>query len=265
MRRDAPSNESPWIFFALVFALSVPLWIIGAVTGLLLPLGLPFGALMGFNPLIAAALLVYQRDGKTGVKTLLRQSVDPHHITARWLAIAVLLMPVVLSLEYGFLQMSGELVPRPDFSISSAMFLFAVFFVAAIGEEAGWQGYAARLLQSKHSALVSSLILGSVWAMWHIVPFLQAGHPTSWIGWQCLTMLPARIIIFWLCNNTGHSILIAVIFHTMMNLSEFLFPNFGSHYDPFIAFVSLALVAATGTVLWRPQTLARFQHPRYPK
>lgn len=249
----------------MVFALSVPLWIIGAVSGLLLPLGLPLGALMSFNPLIAAALLVYQRDGKTGVKILLRQSVDPHHITARWLVIAVFLMPIAMGLEYEFLRISGEAIPPPDFSVSSAVLMFAVFFVAAIGEEAGWQGYAARLLQDRHSALTASLILGLIWAIWHIVPFLQAGRSPSWIWWQCLTMLPARIIIVWFSNNTGHSVLIAVLFHTMMNVSEFLFPHNGSNYNPLVTFVLLALVATTVTVLWRPQTLARFKCLRYPR
>ena len=262
MSSDASSRQSPWIFFALVFALSVPLWIIGAVTGILLPLGLPFGALMAFNPLIAAVLLVYRHDGKIGVKTLLRQSVDPRHVSTRWLAIAVFLMPIVMGLEYKFLSISREVIPSPDFSVSSAVLMFAVFFVAAIGEEAGWQGYAARLLQNKHSALMASLILGMVWAIWHIVPFLQAGRPPSWIWWQCLTMLPARIIIVWLSNNTGRSILIAVLFHTMMNLSEFLFPNDGSHYDPLVTFVLLAFGATIVTLLWQPKTLTRFQYPR---
>lgn len=265
MSRDAPSNNSPWIFFALIFALSVPLWIIGAATGLLLPLGLPFGALMLFNPLIAAALLVYRHDGEIGMKTLLWRSVDPRGFTAIWFAMAIFLMPIVLVLEYGFLRISGLAVPFPDFSVSSAILLFAVFVVAAIGEEAGWQGYAAPLLQSKHSALMASLILGLVWAIWHIIPFLQAGQTLSWIWWQCLTMLPARIIIVWLSNNTKRSVLITVIFHAMMNLSEFLFPNQGTNYGPFIAFVVLACVAATITLLWRPQTLARFHYPRCPR
>lgn len=254
---NAPSDASPWIFFTLVFALSVPLWIIGAVTGLLLPLGLPVGALMAFNPLIAAALLAYRRDGETGVKALLRQSIDPSHITTRWLVIAIFLMPAVMGLEYEFLRISGGAIPLPDFSASNAVLLMALFFVAAIGEEAGWQGYAAPLLQSKHSALVASLILGLVWAIFHIVPFFQMGRSPPWIWWQCLTMLPLRIIIVWLCNNTGRSVLIAVIFHTILNLSQFLFPIYGSHYDPFITFMILAPIAGMVTVFWGAKSLAR--------
>ena len=255
MNHNATLKQNTWIFFALVFALSVPLWIVGAIIGQLLPLGLPFGALMAFNPLFAAALLVYQRKGRTGVNELLRKSVDPRCIPARWLAIATLLMPIILFFEFGILRITGAAIPDPSFSASSTLLLCALFSVAAIGEEVGWQGYAAILLQKQYTALTSSLILGVVWAIWHVVPFLQASRSPSWIGWQCLTMLPARIIIVWLCNNTGRSVFIAVIFHMMMNLSEYLFPDYGSHYDPFLTFVILALTVAIILVFWGPRTL----------
>jgi uncharacterized protein len=263
MSNDAALKKSPWIFFALVFALSLPLWIIGAMTGQLLPLDLPFGALMAFNPLIVAAILVYRREGKAGVNELLRKAVDPRGITARWLVTAILLMPIILVLEYSFLLITGVTIPDFSFSISTTLLLCALFFVSAIGEEAGWQGYAAVLLQKQYTALTSSLIIGLVWAVWHVVPFLQADRSPSWIWWQCLTMLPARVIIVWLCNNTRQSLFMAVIFHMMMNLSEYLFPNYGSHYDPFITFVILAAVAATITTLWGPKTLTRYGDARW--
>lgn len=254
-RRDgAMDMDSPWAFFALVFALSVPFWVIGAITGLVLPLNLPAGALMAVNPLIAAALLIWRRHGFAGVKALLRKSVDPRNIGAGWLAAAVVLMPAILAGAYAIQWSTGASLPDPGFSLPVAALLFAVFLIAAIGEEAGWQGYAYPLLAERWSALGAGLILGSVWALWHIVPFLQAGRAPSWIAWQCLAMLPARIIIVWLCANTGASVFIAVLFHAMMNLSAFLFPRHGSHYDPFITFVILAAVAATTVLLRGPGT-----------
>ncbi|MFN0194765.1 MAG: CPBP family intramembrane glutamic endopeptidase [Aestuariivirga sp.] len=259
---SAAKAGSPGIFFALVFALSVPFWLVGAFVGKALPLNLPIGALMTFNPLIAAALLVYQRGGIAGVTALLHKSVDPRSIDVRWLAAAVLLMPAILAAEYGILLAAGEFIPDPVFSLPAAAVLSAVFFIAALGEEAGWQGYAYPLLAERRSALGAGALLGIVWAAWHIVPFLQAGHAPSWIAWQCLTMVPARIIIVWLCNNTGRGVFIAVLFHAMMNLGEFLFPRYGSHYDPFIAFTILAAVAATIVFLWGPRTLARFRYAR---
>lgn len=64
-------------FFALVFALSIPLWIVGAIgpdTTKILPIKLPISALMTFCPLLAAAILVYKKQKMQGVKQLLRQS-----------------------------------------------------------------------------------------------------------------------------------------------------------------------------------------------
>ena len=46
----------------------------------------------------------------------------------------------------------------------------------------------------------------------------------------------------------------------MMNVSEFLFPNYGSHYDPVITGVITAILAAVVTFLWGPRTLARFRY-----
>jgi uncharacterized protein len=256
MSDGAETTASVLIFFALVFALSIPIWIIGAFTEKLLPLGLPVGALMAFNPLIAVAILTYWRKDFRGVSALLWKSIDPRNIGARWFAIAILVMPAVLVLECGILRATGQHVPDPDFSISAVVLFCVAFFVAAIGEEAGWQGYSAGLLQNKHSALAAATILGLVWAIWHIVPFWQAGRTPLWIWWQCLTMLPARVIIVWLCNNTGRNVFIAVIFHMMMNLSEYLFPRYGSHYDPFMTFVILAFVATIVAFAWGSRTLA---------
>jgi hypothetical protein len=52
-------NGSPLVFFLLVFTLSVPFWLIGAVTELRLLPGLPVSSLMFVCPAMAAAILVY--------------------------------------------------------------------------------------------------------------------------------------------------------------------------------------------------------------
>jgi hypothetical protein len=54
-------------FFVLVFVLSLPFWLIGSVTGLLLAPGLPVSALAAFSPALSAAILVYREKGGAGV------------------------------------------------------------------------------------------------------------------------------------------------------------------------------------------------------
>lgn len=130
-----------------------------------------------------------------------------------------------------------------------APIFFVVFFVAAAGEELGWQGYAIDPMQNRWGALKASVILGLVWAIWHIFGFVQSNHTATWIVWQSLAMVPFRILIVWLYNNTGKSVFAATVFHATSNVSQFLFPNYGSHYDPFIPLLILAFTAAIVTFL----------------
>jgi glycerol uptake facilitator-like aquaporin len=93
--------------------------------------------------------------------------------------------------------------------------------------------------------------------MLHIVPDLQAHQTIIWIIWQRLGTVILRILFVWLYNNTGKSVFVTVVFHAMTNVSFALFPNYGSHYDPF--FVSLIMAFTTIIVIfaWGPETLSR--------
>jgi hypothetical protein len=88
------------------------------------------------------------------------------------------------------------------------------------------------------------------------------GRSIDWIIWQCLGAIALRVIIVWLFVNTGQSVCIAVIFHTMINMPWGVFPNFESYFNPLVLFVILTLVALTVAALWGPSTLARFKYAR---
>jgi hypothetical protein len=75
-------------------------------------------------------------------------------------------------------------------------------------------------------------------------------------------MVGTRILIVWLYTNTGKSVLAAVLYHMMYNVSTLLLPNFGLPYDPALTAVLVLVVAAIVTFLWGPRTLARFRHGR---
>ena len=118
-----------------------------------------------------------------------------------------------------------------------------MFFITAACEEAGWMGYAVSPLQDRWSALTASLILGLIWAIWHVVPDIQAHQNWAFIAGQRFYSVMLRILIVWLYNNTGKSVFAAVLFHDMDNVSVYsLFPN-DPYYDPAITGV-LATIAA---------------------
>lgn len=263
MSPDVPKSKSPLPFFVLLFAISIPFWLAGILVQRFLPksmpINLPFSALMVFNPMLAALILTYRETGKAGVKGLLQRAFDYRRVRNKiWYLPAFLLMPLLMVLEYAWIQIFGNPIPDPRLPVLELPIYFAMFFVGAIGEELGWQGYAYERLEEQWSALASGVVLGIVWAVWHIIPYIQAHNAPLWIIVHAAGSVGTRVLVVWIYNNTGKSVFAACIFHVMINMSTMLFPNYGSHYDPLIAVVIFAFAVAAVTAIWGHRTLARF-------
>ena len=127
-------RRSPLKFFLLVFAVSIPFWVIGALTGLQLLPGVPVAALMFVCPATAAVILVYQEQKTAGVLILLKRSVDCDRVTAKiWYMPLLLLAPAVSVLSYGIMLLMGVLLPTPQIVLSVSVALLLAFLVAALG------------------------------------------------------------------------------------------------------------------------------------
>lgn len=258
MKVEAESR-SPLAFIALVFALSAPFWLAGALSGWQPLPGLPISALMAVCPLIAASALAYRARQTASVGALLRRGFDAAAIEPKtwWLPI-VLLMPGLLVVTYGVMRALGQPLPAPEIPLAAAG-LFAVFLVAGYTEESGWTGYATDPLQARWTALGAALLLGLIWAVWHAIPYVQAGRSPSWIAGQFVSTVALRVLIVWIYDNAGKSVVAAIVLHAMANLSEFLFPVNGSLYDPLVAGPIMAVAAAIVAIAWGPRTLATFR------
>jgi len=253
-------NRSPLTFFVLVCALTIPFVLAGAATGLELLPGLPVAALAFICPGTAAVILVYRENRTAGVTALLKRSVDAPRIRAKvWYAPLLLLQPGVIVVSYAALRVLGVPLPPPQFPVLTATVLFLVFFISALGEELGWSGYVIDPLQERWGALPASLLLGVVWAAWHVVPLVQAHRSPTWIAWWGLYTVAARVLIVWFYNNTGKSVVAAALFHTTLNVTWLLFPIVGSYFDPRVTGLIDTGVAALVTALWGPRTLAHFR------
>lgn len=120
---------------------------------------------------------------------------------------------------------------------------FALFLFAAMAEELGWSGYAARALHDAHGLIAAGAIIGTATVLWHIIPLLQAGRAWDWIVWWAIGTMARRIIILWLFIHSGQSVLAAFVFHAMSNLSWMMFPVMGLHFHPPSVAVTLVLIA----------------------
>ena len=99
--------------------------------------------LAAFTPILAASLLVYKEEGRSGVTILLKRIFDFSRITKKIWYVPVILLPfLIYFLIYIILYLIG--VPLPDniqIHFKSISFLFILFFIGAVCEEVGYMGY----------------------------------------------------------------------------------------------------------------------------
>lgn len=212
------------------------------------------------------------RDRREGVGRFLRRFVL-WRVGFRWYLFAFVGIPVIAVLSVvvipgvlGSFQGLGALAPLSLLGI----FVYVLFLGGALGEEPGWRGFALPRLQSVHGPLLGSLILGPLWALWHL--------PLFFTPWNELTLFNVVVFVLattclaimytWVFNNTKGSVLMAILIHASFNASVtgILAPLFPSptleHYGLLpilVGFGALAvvLVALTrGRLGYRPEAEA---------
>jgi membrane protease YdiL (CAAX protease family) len=166
-------------------------------------------------------------------------------------------LPVIAVLSFVVVRVMGVPIPAPHIAILATLELLALFFVAALGEELGWSGYALDPMQKRWHALSAALLLGLVWSAWHIVPLLQTHRPLDWITWWCVGTVTLRVVMVWLYNNTGKSVFAVALFHAVSNVCWQSFPIHGSYFDPRINGLIMLGVAAVVTIVGGPRSLAK--------
>jgi hypothetical protein len=254
MRAFEPALKTPAHFCLTVFAMSAGMWLLDGLIGDKpdIPVNLPVSSLMAFCPLIAACWLAYRRERGKGIRNLLHRLADWRAVRRRvWYWPALFLMPAVLFISWLCMTLLSYPLPEPDLHWPMIPVLFAVFLVAAAGEEAGWMPFVVDPLQERAGPLAAGLICGAVWALWHFIPWAQAGHGAVWIAWHSLVTVLLRIVIVWIYNNAGRSVWMAALTHAGANVAFFLFPDYGSHYDPMVAGIILAIAVALIVRPWR--------------
>ncbi|MCW1296499.1 MAG: CPBP family intramembrane metalloprotease [Candidatus Parvarchaeota archaeon] len=211
-------------FFLIAFGWSWIFWLLEILWDIHLFVA-PFG------PFVAAFLLTYLNEGKDGVITLLKRGLD-FNFKKIWLVPIFFLMPMIVGLSLLLAILTGE--PAPEITFLSQpwviipAFLYILFLGGPVAEEFGWRGYALDRLQARYNALVSSVLLGIIWGLWHIPLFFMKNQEmyrnVPILGFILGTVF-LSIFFTWIYNNTNKSILAVLLFHTMGNLSHFIFPT----------------------------------------
>jgi len=273
-KQNQCENRSLWPFFAIAFAFSWLFWIPKAliVQGLVLPsfvsdfLSGPFNP-AAFGPFVAAFYLTYRNGGKAGVIELLKRGID-FRFNKVWFIPILLLMPAITGGALLISKLLGGITPDLIVLYSPWLIVYWFFYMLLLGgplqEEFGWRGYVLDRLQSRYTALTSSVILGLMWAVWHFPLNFASGTGPQYgqalplfIG-SAITIILVSILFTWIYNNTGRSIFAALLFHASLNLSTFkLFPVFESQsavpYYSLLILISVVIIL----IIWGRKNLVR--------
>jgi membrane protease YdiL (CAAX protease family) len=216
------------VYFGLTFLLAWVLWYAAAVLGGDLPNQFLF--LPGtFAPGIVAALLTAQAEGAPGVRALLAP-LFKWEVGARWYLFALLFMAAIkLSAAVVLRVTTGDWPRFGDTTIylMLAATLFSTVILGQSGEEVGWRGYALPRMATRLGLGPASLILGVIWALWHLPLFFIPGTSTTGQSFPLyLLQVTALSVAFaWLWWRTGGSLLLTMLLHAAVNNTKDIVPS----------------------------------------
>jgi len=281
-RPDAPRGgllaRHPLVFFFLlsfVFTFGY-LWLI------VVPLNLPdpLKALATAGPPISAFLILAITSGKPGVLRLLRSYVH-WRVGVRWYLVTLIGVQVLMLVAYvvvpgaldDFVARDWSFVP---FYLSEAAF---TLFLAGgpLLEEGGWRGFALPRLQRLHGPLVGTIILGTLWSLWHgwifVGPLAVTGPGATFVSVSTafvlftIGLIGLSIVMTWVLNNTGGSVLMAILLHWAFDMGPAFvafFPSTTPYYVPLsYQGMGLAIVFSIAALIIIVFTRGRLSYDRY--
>jgi uncharacterized protein len=241
-------------FFVLTYAVMWTCFIVVAAAPIPArsPLGTGLLLLGTFAPSLVALWLTARAEGGTGIRSLVARVLH-WRVPAAWYLFAVGYIPAIkLSVALVHRVATGAW-PRfghePWYLIPLAIALSTPF---QAGEEIGWRGYALPRLAARFGLARASILLGLIWACWHLPQFFIAEADTYGQSFYVfvLQVTGLSVAMAWLYAHTDGSLLLVMVLHAAVNNSKDIVPSaVPSATNPFG--LSASLVAwLTLTFLW---------------
>lgn len=227
-------SASMFVFFLVAFGIPWATMLIARARHVVFPeITATFMAGAAFCS-VGGVAATYLDSGRSGLKELGRRCLLYRVPIAWWLfaLFTALGVHVVATVIYGLLHGGiGAIKPMELFHQWWLFYVFAFGLLQGpLGEELGWRGFLLPRLLQRYSPLSASVILGIVWAAWHINVFFS---PFTTVSLFTASAISLSILMTLLFLHTRGSVLLAIVMHgSVMPGKEIAKTCFPTHEPP---------------------------------
>ncbi len=228
----------PYRFFVVTFLWSWMIWLPLVLAGLniihvdqefLAKANMPALILAAFGPAIGALYSLRTLNGKGAVGKYLRGVLDLRIGWKVWLAPLVLIAGSTCA-AWALPELWGAThLGIRVFLLASPVNLLIIALFAGSQEELGWRGYILDPLEKRFGQWLGSLVLGVIWAVWHLPLFFIPGSGQGAIPWPGFLLLTTGYSLFFSCirEASGKRTFSGIYAHGLINVFGSVFPLIG--------------------------------------
>jgi uncharacterized protein len=214
-----------------------------------------------FSTTISGIFMTWRVEGRAGLRRLWGNAKKAN-IGSKWYAALLLFPLLILGIRMAVYVLGGGLLTESALLKSPASligFTITIILTGPLAEEFGWRGFALERLLSRWSVLKANLVLGIIWAFWHLPLFFIPGtiqqiHGNQWVEFPifALTVMGLNVFINWLFVKTDHSIFAAILVHFVFNWLFSFSVTFmsGGSIDRLVNAAAYAVLALIILIIW---------------
>jgi membrane protease YdiL (CAAX protease family) len=217
-----------------------------------------------FSPTIAAYIVAAGIGGRTEMKRLFA-GYGRWRIGWPWYLAALSMALIPLTIAFGYIALGH---PARGLEAGMTVGTYVALWLGGwltgpLAEESGWRGFALPRMQGRMSALNASVVLGLLWAFWHLPQYLTGGVQSGGMM-PFAIFVPVTVVLTvlftWVFNNTRGSLVATTLMHFSYNFA-------GGHIAGLLGLVpgmvlyvasgGLVVLAILAVVVFGPKHLSR--------
>lgn len=189
-------------------------------------LAILFGGILGsigINELMLGLLIVLGVQLSPLVTTVIvrkiyKQKIDYTYKFNKYSIIACVLPIFLIVLSALILSLSGISYVKTEFKGTILIVAILTTLVGAYTEEIGWRGCLLHIVETEHTPFVSSLFVGTLWAIWHFIKISSVGI----VGFLLFipTIIMLSVLMSYIFHKSNKSLVNMVVFHSFINLTN---------------------------------------------